>query len=106
LGRLILRLILVKPDEQGEDIDEELEKLFSHMVAEIELKSRKDYENKSHKNCFLSSQLIDWAMKNSHQPMDRAQGTSFMAASRLEPHHSMYACVVNVWVQLLSWQRS
>jgi len=61
------------PDEQGEDIDEELEKLFSHMVAEIELKSRKDYENKSHKNCFLSSQLIDWAMKNSHQPMDRAQ---------------------------------
>jgi hypothetical protein len=49
------------------------------MVAEIEVKSRKDFENKTHKNCFVATQAVDWLMKNRHRAMTNDQGTAWTA---------------------------
>jgi hypothetical protein len=63
------------------DGDDELDQLYPYMVAEIEAKSRKDFENKTHKNCFVATQAVDWLMKNRHRAMTNDQGTTLFEAS-------------------------
>ncbi|ELR11039.1 domain found in dishevelled, egl10, and pleckstrin domain containing protein [Acanthamoeba castellanii str. Neff] len=58
------------PEDDGDD---ELDQLYPYMVAEIEAKSRKDFENKTHKNCFVATQAVDWLMKNRHRAMTNDQ---------------------------------
>jgi hypothetical protein len=63
--------------------DEEIDQLYPHMVAEVEVKSRKDFENKTHKNCFVATQAVDWLMKNRHRPLPNDQALELAERLRL-----------------------